>query len=86
MSKSMLIAAALLATAALPAFAATAPMSKCDDATMASLQTKIGALTDAKAKQAATKQMTLAKTAMKSHKTKDCSMHLDNAMKSIGTM
>ena len=86
MLKSTLVAAALAAAAVLPAFAATAPMSKCDDATMTSMQSKIDAMTDTTKKQAAMKQMSMAKTSMKSHKLKDCSVHLDSAMKSMGTM
>jgi hypothetical protein len=86
MLKSTLLAAALITAAALPAFSATAPMAKCDEATMTSTQTKIDGMTDATKKAAATKQMTMAQTAMKSHKMKACSTHLDNAMKSMGTM
>jgi len=85
MLKSTLIAAAL-AVATLPAYAATAPMAKCDNASMAAMQTKIDGMTDATMKKAAMKHMDLAKTAMKEHKTKNCVTHMNDAMKSIGTM
>ncbi|MGO4437810.1 hypothetical protein [Rhizobium sp. RAF56] len=85
MLKSTLIAAAL-ALAALPAYAATAPMAKCDDASMAAMQTKVDGMTDAAMKKTAMKQMDMAKTAMKAHKAKDCAMHMNSAMKSMGTM
>lgn len=85
MLKSTLIAAAL-AVSVLPAYAATAPMAKCDEASLTAMQSKIDGMTDAAMKKTATKQMDMAKTAMKSHKTKDCVMHMDNAMKSMGSM
>jgi hypothetical protein len=90
MLKSTLIAAALIAAAAMPAFSASTstsmPMSKCDDASMTSMQEKIDGMTDKSHQKMAMKEMTMAKTSMKAHKLKTCGMHMDRAMKDMGTM
>ena len=83
MLKSMLAAVALAAVVAQPAFADDA-MMKCDDASMMKLQTDMDAMTgDAMKKDAAMKEMDMAKDAMKANKADDCVMHMDMAMKAM---
>ena len=68
-----------IATAAIIAFAAPALAmdAKCDEPSMIKMDTDIGAMTDA------TKEMELARTAMKANKADDCVMHVGNASKSM---
>ena len=81
------IAAAVLASAfALPAFAEDAMMAKCDDASMMSANSKIDAMSDGSHKKMAMKEMMMAQSSMKEHKMKNCSMHMDKAMKDMGAM
>ncbi|WP_246691239.1 MULTISPECIES: hypothetical protein [unclassified Mesorhizobium] len=83
MLKSILAAAALAAVVAQPAFADDA-MMKCDDASMMKLQADMDAMTgDAMKKDAAMKEMDMAKEAMKANKADDCVMHMDMAMKAM---
>jgi hypothetical protein len=85
MLKASLIAAALVTAIAMPTYAATSmPTSTCDDASMTTLQSKINDIPDAARKTTATNEMTLAKAAVRADKIKDCSLHMDNAMKAIG--
>jgi hypothetical protein len=86
MLKSALIAAALVTAATLPAYSASMPMSKCDDASMMSMNEKIGGMTNESHKKMAMKEMAMAKTSMTSHKMKTCGVHMDRAMKYMGTM
>jgi hypothetical protein len=88
MLKTMFAIAAVACLSALPAHAANSmmAMSKCDDASMMSMQGKVDAMTDAKQKKMAMSEMMMAKTDMKAHKMKSCSMHMDKAMKSMGSM
>jgi hypothetical protein len=59
-------------------------MMKCDDASMMKLQTDMDAMTgDAMKKDAAMKEMDMAKEAMKANKADDCVMHMDMAMKAM---
>ena len=59
-------------------------MMKCDDASMMKLQTDMDAMTgDAMKKDAAMKEMDMAKDAMKANKADDCVMHMDMAMKAM---
>ena len=84
------IAAACLASAlALPVYAQDAMMAKCDDASMMKMQTDVDAMTGPmmkEKKEMASKEMMMAKDAMKAKKMDDCKMHMDNAMKSMGKM
>jgi hypothetical protein len=57
---------------------------KCDDATMADMNSKVSAMTDAKAQKTAMKEMKMADAAMKKKNMKSCAMHMNKAMK--GTM
>ena len=93
MRKSVLLAAAalcLLAAPVPPSYAAMAkpgamamtPM-KCDDAAMTKMQGDIDAMTDAKKKTIAMKEMGMAKDAMMKHKMKTCSSHMMKAGKSM---
>ena len=83
MLKSMLAAAALAVVVAQPALADDA-MMKCDDASMMKLQTDMDAMAgDAMKKDAAMKEMDMAKEAMKANKADDCVMHMDMAMKAM---
>jgi hypothetical protein len=87
MLKSAIIVAALLTAATITANGASMmAMSKCDDASMMSMKTKIDGMTDMKAKKMAMDQMMMAQSSMKAHKMKSCSMHMDKAMKDMGTM
>lgn len=88
MLKSSVIAAALLAAATMPSYAASMsamPMSKCDDASMTMMQGKIDGMTNMAHKKMATKEMMMAKSSMEANKMKTCSMHMDKAMKDIGS-
>lgn len=85
MFRSYMIAAAMAASVAMPGHAATSmPTSPCDDASMKVMQSRIDSISDAAEKKAATDEMTLAKASVKADKIKDCSLHIDNAMKAIG--
>lgn len=86
MLKSALITAVLLSTAIFPAHSEMMAMSKCDDASMMAMKSKIDGMTDMKMKKATMNQMMMAESSMKAHKMKSCSMHMDKAMKSMGTM
>lgn len=74
-----------IATAAVLAFAAPAIAmdATCDEPSMTQMDTDIGAMTDATKKDAAMKEMEMARTAMKANKADDCVMHLGNASKSM---
>jgi hypothetical protein len=59
-------------------------MAKCDDATMMKVEKDVMAMTDPAMKdkmEMGMKELDMAKMAMKENKEKDCSMHLDAAMK-----
>jgi hypothetical protein len=79
----LLVSACLLGLSFTPAVAMDA---KCDDATMSDMNTKISAMTDAKMQKTAMSEMDKAGTAMKKHQMKSCVMHMNKAMKSMGTM
>jgi hypothetical protein len=82
------MAAAFLASAfAVPVYAAS--MAKCDETSMMKMQGDVDAMTDPamkSQKEMAMKEMGMAKDSMKAKKMKDCSMHMDNAMKSMHKM
>ncbi|NLS18534.1 hypothetical protein HGP16_18405 [Rhizobium sp. P40RR-XXII] len=84
------MATALLMTAfTLPVYAANAMVMKCDDASMKKAQSDVDAMTGPMMKEKkamASKEMMMAKDAMKAKKMDDCKMHMDKAMKSIGKM
>ncbi|WP_143534040.1 hypothetical protein [Rhizobium sullae] len=84
------IAAVCLASAfALPVYAQDAMTAKCDDASMMKIQSDVDAMTDPtmkEKKEMASKEMMMAKDAMKAEKMDDCKMHMGNAMKSMGKM
>ncbi|AYG60986.1 hypothetical protein [Rhizobium jaguaris] len=84
MLRSILIAAAFAAAGVVPAYAASAV--KCDDASITALQTKVDGMTDQTKKAAATKQVAMAKDAMKAHKIKTCVTHMENASKGMTKM
>ncbi|AVA23445.1 hypothetical protein ACXHXG_17910 [Rhizobium sp. LEGMi198b] len=84
MLRSILIAAVLAAASTMPVYAAATV--KCDDASIMALQTKVDAMTDQTKKTAATKQVTMAKDAMKAHKMKNCVTHMENAEKGMSKM
>jgi hypothetical protein len=65
---------------------ASAMEAKCDDASMASMNTEIGAMKDAKMQKAAMNEMKMAETSMKKHQMKNCMAHMNKAMKSMGSM
>lgn len=52
----------------------------CNEAGMMKMQTDMGAMTDATKKDAAMKEMEMAKTAMTAGKMDECSMHMGKAM------
>jgi hypothetical protein len=83
MSKLTLFAAVLLSVLAPSAYAMD---MKCDDASMASMKSHIDGMKDAKMQKMATSEMDKADMAMKKHQMKSCMMHMDKAMKSMGTM
>ncbi len=59
-------------------------MAKCDDATMMKVEKDVMGMTDPAMKdkmEMGMKELEMAKMAMKDNKEKDCSMHLDAAMK-----
>ena len=84
------IAAACLASAfTIPVYAQDAMKStKCDNASMMKMQADVDAMTGSMKdkKEMASKEMMMAKDAMKANKMDDCKMHMDNAMKSMGKM
>lgn len=90
MLKCTLAAIVLAAASALSALAQDAMMSaKCDDASMMKMQSDIDAMADPamkEKKEMASKEMMMAKDAMKANKMDDCKMHMDNAMKSVSKM
>jgi hypothetical protein len=55
----------------------------CSDADMMKMQTQANAVTDAKKKEMAMKEMTMAKDMMAQKKTDDCMMHMKNAEKAM---
>ncbi|WP_157386316.1 hypothetical protein [Rhizobium leguminosarum] len=79
-----MIAAIFAAAGTMPAYAAS--MAKCDDASITALQTKVDAMADQTKKTAATKQVAMAKDAMKAHKIKTCVTHMENAEKGMSKM
>jgi hypothetical protein len=84
MIKTLLAAAGIAATFALPALADDMPM--CDDATMMKVDEAMKADTDPKMKDMvdmAMKEMDMAKMAMKDNKMDDCSMHISKAMEQM---
>jgi hypothetical protein len=84
MLKTVAMAGLFALAFAVPAFADD--MAKCDDATMMKVDDAIKADTDPAMKNdvdMATKEMDMAKMAMKDGKMDDCSMHIGNAMKSM---
>jgi len=94
MRKSILLTAAaafcLVATFVPSSYAAMAKMGamattpmKCDDAAMTKMQGDIDAMTDAKKKTMAMKEMGMAKAAMMKHKMKTCSSHMMKAEKGM---
>jgi hypothetical protein len=60
---------------------ASAENSKCDEATLTSMQTEIDALTDAGKKEAAMKEMQSARDMMAANDLAGCGTHLDAAAK-----
>lgn len=62
-----------------------APMASatCSQAELTKLDASAGKLTDATAKAAAAKEVTMAKDMMAKNDMKGCSMHMDNAMKML---
>ncbi|MGX5841031.1 hypothetical protein ACWGTI_09940 [Mesorhizobium sp. ArgA1] len=61
-------------------------MMKCDDASMMKMQADMDAMTGEAMKpqkEAAMKEMEMAKDAMKANKADDCMMHMDMAMKAM---
>ena len=84
MLRSIVIAAVFAVAGIVPAYAASAV--KCDDASISALQTKVDAMTDQAKKTAATKQVNMAKDAMKAHKMKTCVTHMENAEKGMSKM
>jgi chorismate mutase len=63
--------------------AAMETMMKCDNASMMKVQSEMEAMDSSMKTQKtmAMKEMDMAKKAMKAHKSKECMMHLDSAMK-----
>ncbi len=53
---------------------------KCDDASMTTMKTEIGAMKDEAMKSEAMKHMDMAQTSMKDSKADDCMMHMGEAM------
>jgi hypothetical protein len=80
---TLLASACALGLSLTPALAMDA---KCDDASMASMKTEIGGMTDATKKTKATEDMKMAEAAMKKHQMKTCAKHMNDAMKAMGTM
>jgi hypothetical protein len=81
--KHLLIAAAL-ASVALSGAARADMMAACNDETMKKAEMDLMAMTDPAKKdmmEMGMKELDMAKMAMKDSKEKDCSMHLDAAMK-----
>ncbi len=80
--KHVLIAAAVAVIAFSPV--ARADMAACNDESMKKAETDLMAMTDPAKKDMMAmgmKELDMAKMAMKDNKEKDCSMHLDAAMK-----
>ena len=65
---------------------AIAMEAKCDDASMASMNTEIGGMKDAKMQKMAIKEMKMADASMKKHQMKSCTAHMNKAMKAMGPM
>ncbi|MDM9621628.1 hypothetical protein A6U87_23190 [Rhizobium sp. AC44/96] len=90
MLKFTLAAIVLASVSVTPVLAAETMMkAKCDNASMMKMQTKIDGMTDPmmkEKKEMASKEMMMAHDSMKAKKMDDCKMHMDNAMKSMGTM
>lgn len=77
----------LSVAAAGPAFAASSSgmsATTCDDAAMKTMQAKIDGMADSDQKKTAAEELAAAKLSVKADKLKDCSSHLDSAMKAIG--
>jgi hypothetical protein len=75
-----MIAAALLTSLAVPAFAMD--MMKCDEPSMMKAE-EHAKMMKGDSMTMAMQEVDMAKTAMKDGKTDDCSMHLDKAMKQM---
>jgi hypothetical protein len=84
MIKKALVTAVLAIGFIHPA-AAMDTMMKCDNASMMKVQSEMDAMGTSMKEQKtmAMKEMDMAKKAMKAKKDKDCSMHLDSAMKAM---
>jgi len=80
MLKSTLAAAAVALALITPAYAESEG-PKCDVVTWEAMMVEINALTDAGKKDAATKEMELAKTNLEAQKLEDCGVNLANAQK-----
>ncbi|HUR44000.1 MAG TPA: hypothetical protein VMZ01_07860 [Aestuariivirga sp.] len=78
MLKSTLLAAVFGLALIVPA---SAENSKCDEPTLAAMQTEIDALTDAGKKEAAMKEMQMAKDMMAANDMDGCGTHLEAASK-----
>ena len=84
MIKKVLVPAVLVIGFIHPA-AAMDTMMKCDNASMMKVQSEMDVMDNSMKEQKAMamKEMDMAKKAMKAKKDKDCTMHLDSAMKSM---
>lgn len=85
MLRTAFAAAAFAFVVAQPAFAEDA-MMKCDEASMMKVEKDIEMTSDAMKKDAAMKEMDMAKEAMKMKENDKCAMHLDGAMKAAKGM
>ena len=76
-----------LATLTVSALMFAAPVfamdMKCDEASLAKMDTDVGALTDTSKRDAGMKDLQMARESMKSNKMDDCSMHMNNASKAM---
>jgi hypothetical protein len=79
------LATAVLAVGLVHPAAAMDTMMKCDHASMMKVQSEMDAMDGSMKEQKtmAMKEMDMAKKSMKAHKSKDCTMHLDSAMKAM---
>jgi hypothetical protein len=74
---------AVLALAFMHPAAAMEGMMKCDHASMMKVRSEIDTMGTQAQKTMAMKHMSMAEKAMKAHKSKECTMHLDSAMKAM---
>lgn len=79
------VVTAVLGLAFIHPAAAMGAMMKCDHGSMMKVQSEMDSMDSSMQAQKtmAMKEMNMAKTAMKAHKSKDCMMHLDSAMKAM---